>query len=83
MPIFPRGDKPDNKLRVANDKVNAIIAKIPDGKNVIWLDFNKKLMTADGVVEKDVMFDFLHLTEKGYGIWFDSMQGVLKDIIGR
>lgn len=83
MPIFPRGDKPDNKLRVANDKVNAIIAKIPDGKNVMWLDFNKKLMTADGVVEKDVMFDFLHLTEKGYGIWFDSMQGVLKDIIGR
>ena len=83
MPIFPRGETPDHKLRVANDKVNAIIAKIPDGKNVIWLDFNKKLMTADGVVEKDVMFDFLHLTEKGYGIWFDSMQGVLKDIIGR
>lgn len=83
MPIFPRSAKADDKRRLDNGKVNELIAKIPDGKDVIWLDFNSKFLTPDGTLEKDMMYDLLHPTQKGYEIWLESMSPVLRDIIGR
>lgn len=84
MPIFPRGADARDKRRVANDKINAIIAKIPDGKNVIWLDFNSKFLKADGAIDRETMTgDLLHLSEKGYEIWLEAMSPVLSGLIGR
>ena len=82
MPIFPRGEKPDDKLRVGNEKVNEIIAKIPDGKDVLWLDFNKKFLTEDGTLTKEVMNDLLHPNERGYQIWLDAILPVFREICG-
>ena len=83
MPIFPRNAKPDDKMRVANEKVNAIIAKIPDGKDVIWLDFNKNFLKEDGTLTKEVMNDLLHPNEKGYQIWLDAILPVFREICGK
>ena len=83
MPIFPRGERPDDKLRVANGKVNEIIAGIPDGKDVLWLDFNDRFLEPDGTLTKKVMNDLLHPNENGYRIWYDAMMPVLRELIGR
>ena len=83
MPIFPRNAKPDDKMRVANEKVNAIIAKIPDGRDVIWLDFNKNFLQEDGTLTKEVMNDLLHPNEKGYRIWLDAILPVFREICGK
>ena len=83
MPIFPRNAKPDNKMRVANEKVNELIAKIPDGKDVIWLDFNAKFLKEDGTLTKEVMNDLLHPNENGYRIWLDALMPVFREVCGK
>ena len=83
MPIFPRGARPDDRMRAANEKVNAIIAKIPDGKDVIWLDFNKNFLKEDGTLTKEVMNDLLHPNERGYQIWLDAILPVFREICGK
>ena len=37
-------------------------------------DLGDKFLSADGSISPEVMGDFLHPTEKGYGIWADAIQ---------
>ena len=83
MPIFPRGAKPDDRNRVANGKVNEIIRGLADGKDVRWLDFNDKFLEPDGTLTKKVMNDLLHPNENGYRIWWENMEPVVKEIVGK
>lgn len=80
-PIFPRGATADDENRLRNEAVNREIVRFADGRNVIWYDFNDKLMNADGTVSRDVMPDLLHLTPLGYEIWANELLGVLKDAL--
>ena len=75
-PIFPRG-KANDSARAANEKANALIRPFADGRRVIWLDVNAKLVDAKGDVPTDLASDRLHPTEKGYRIWFDALERVL------
>ena len=84
MPIFPRNAKPDDKARVANNRINAMVKEFPfAGKNVIWLDFNDKFLEPDGTLTTKVMNDLLHPNENGYRIWWENMQPVVKEIVGK
>ena len=82
MPIFPRGATADDKLRVNNEKVNAIIKDYADGQTVLWLDFNAKFLKEDGTLTKDVMNDLLHPNERGYDIWWSALEPVVQEIVG-
>ena len=84
MPIFPRNAKPDDKLRVANNRINAMVKEFPfAGKKVIWLDFNDKFLEPDGTLTKRVMNDLLHPNENGYRIWWENLGPVVKEIVGK
>ena len=83
MPIFPRNAKPDDRHRVANDKINALIKDCADGKDVRWLDFNDKFLEPDGTLTTKVMNDLLHPNENGYRIWWENMGPVVKEIVGK
>ena len=84
MPIFPRGAKPTDKLRAANNRINAMVKDLPfGGKDVIWLDFNDKFLEPDGTLTKKVMNDLLHPNENGYRIWWENLQPVVKEIVGK
>lgn len=82
MPIFPRGATADDKLRVNNEKANAIIKNYADGQTVLWLDFNAKFLTEDGTLTNDIMYDLLHPTEKGFQIWWNALEPVVQEIVG-
>ena len=73
-PIFPSGAKPNDPLRVTKDKTNAIIKGYADGKRVVWVDFNKRFLNADGTLNTTLMPDLLHPLEDGYRIWFDAIK---------
>lgn len=79
LPIFPRGEKADDGQRAKNNKTNEIIKGLADGKNIIWVDFNAKLVNEDGTISKDMMPDFLHPAAPGYEIWADAILPFLKD----
>ena len=82
-PIFPRGATTNDPMRVRNDLVNSVICKFADGSRVLWCDFNSKLLTADGVLEKSMANDLLHPGPAGYGIWADALKPYLDFALGR
>lgn len=84
LAVFPRGEKPTGKLSASNEKlkqVNAIIAKLDDGKNVFFLDIGSKFPQPDGALTKEIMYDFLHLTPAGYQIWADAISPKLAELM--
>ncbi|MDA3925858.1 MAG: GDSL-type esterase/lipase family protein [Kiritimatiellae bacterium] len=83
LPIFPRSGKPTDQSRVRNDRVNEIIKGYADGKRVVFVDFNKKLLEPDGTLSKEIMPDLLHPNAKGYGIWADAIMLIIKETLGK
>ncbi len=79
--IFPRGEKP-NPGREKNDKVNVVVAKLDDKKDVKYLDIGAKFLAEDKSISKEVMPDFLHLSEKGYQIWAEAILPTVKELMG-
>jgi lysophospholipase L1-like esterase len=81
--IFPRGEKPDAN-RATTEAVNQRIAAF-DGRGgvVTYLDIGDKFLGADRSISKEVMYDFLHPTAKGYGIWTAAMEPTLTRLLAR
>ena len=80
--VFPRGEKPDHPLRAAVKEINTAIAKFDDGgKTVQFLDIGDKFLQPDGSIAKEIMPDFLHLSEKGYQIWADALKEPLAALL--
>jgi lysophospholipase L1-like esterase len=78
--IFPRSEKPDERRQTVAD-TNALLKTIGEGgdgeramSRVHFLDLSDKFLEKDGTISKEVMPDFLHLSEKGYQIWAEAIQ---------
>ena len=83
LPVFPRGERPDDAKRRNNAAVNALIKPYADGESILWLDFTDRLVQADGTISKDLMPDFLHPREAGYRIWADAALPVFRAVCGK
>ena len=82
LAVFPRGEKASpNPGRDKLNQVNAIIAKLHDGKNIHFLDIGSKFLQPDGSILIDDMPDFLHLSEAGYQIWADAIGPKLTELM--
>ena len=77
LAIFPRGADAEDGLRRANEKVNALLPQLADGKQVIVLNINAAFLAPDGSLSKEIMPDLLHPNEKGYRLWAEAMQPTL------
>ena len=85
LAVFPRGETEEKaaKQRRVIKEVNERIKKLDDGgKTVRYLDIGEKFMNADGTISQEIMRDYLHLTEKGYQIWAEALDGPLKEMMG-
>jgi lysophospholipase L1-like esterase len=69
LAIFPRGATADDGARLVNDRVNAMLPQLADGKRVVFLDIGKAFLQPDGTLSKDIFPDLLHPNDKGYRIW--------------
>jgi lysophospholipase L1-like esterase len=84
LAVFPRGSKSDGAFGPQQEKlkqVNAIIAKLDDGKHVFFLDIGDKFVSGPGPISAEIMPDFLHLSEKGYQIWADAISLKLTELM--
>jgi len=81
--VFPRDEKPKTEARTKIAKLNAEIAKLEDKKSVRYLDVGAKFLAPDGSIPKEIMPDALHLSEKGYQIWAEAMEPLLKEMMGK
>ena len=81
-PILPRGQKPDDPLRVRTARASEAFRVFADGKRVLWCDFNDRMLAAGGILEKEMAPDFLHPRERGYEIWAEALKPYLDYAIG-
>jgi len=81
LAIFPRGEQPDDAQRRLNERVNAIISRFADGRDVVFLDIGKAFLDPSGRLSRDVMPDLLHPDEKGYAIWQRAMDASLQRLL--
>ena len=80
--IFPRGKAKDGQRRKNNDNVNKIIKNYPeDYKFVDYMDISKNFLNEDGSLSREIMYDLLHLTSKGYEIWAESLEEKIKELL--
>ena len=80
--VFPRGTNNADKRRKVNEGANTIFSKLANGKTVHYLDIGPKFLQKDGTLTKEIMPDLLHLSEKGYTIWAESIETKLKELLG-
>ena len=78
--VFPRGANNADKRRQVNEGTNAIFKKFADGSH--YLDIGPKFLEKDGTLSREIMPDLLHLSEKGYTIWAESIEAKLKELMG-
>jgi hypothetical protein len=81
LSIFPRSENPSaHRGKVL--MVNQIIHKLADGQNVFWIDFGHRFVTSDGLIPRDLMPDYLHLSKRGYEVWAEAIENRLSQLIG-
>lgn len=80
--IFPRGQNFSTQ-RGKILQINQALAKTADGRMIHYLDFGSQLIEADGSISKEIMPDYLHLSEKGYEIWAAAIEPKLKEMLGK
>jgi lysophospholipase L1-like esterase len=81
LSVFPR-DRKESASRKKVEAINAIIAKLDDGKKTRYLDVTAKFLDAQGEIPKDIMPDGLHPNAKGYDLWYEAMRPLLEEMIG-
>ncbi len=81
LAIFPRGKDESDARRQVNEKANAKIAALADGKQVHYLDIGKKFFNEDGQLTREIMPDLLHLSNKGYIIWAEAIEPSVKKLM--
>ena len=79
--IFPRGATPEVPQRVVNRETNELIAKFADGQRVHYLDISDKFLEDDGTLSKEIMPDLLHLNQKSYRIWAESIEPKVAELL--
>lgn len=74
--ILPRGHAKDD-VRKSIAKINEIIAKLDNGRDIKFLDIGNAFTDKMGDVPLENMPDLLHLSPKAYKIWADSIKDYL------
>jgi lysophospholipase L1-like esterase len=79
--IFPRDKAAGTAFRKKIAETNERVARLADGKAVVYRDIGPAFLAADGTLPADVMPDALHLSEKGYALWADAIDEPLKALV--
>lgn len=81
LDIFPRGEQ-FNEQRGQILQVNQALRRLEDGAFVHFLEIGDNFVQSDGSMDKEILPDFLHLSEKGYGVWASAIEPTLAALLG-
>ena len=79
--IFPCWERPDAPIRAKIKAANSIVEKFADGKRVFYVDFGSVFLNPDGTASKEILRDLLHLSPKGYELWYETMKPHLDEFL--
>ena len=78
--LLPRGERP-NPARDAVGEVNRRLATLEGRHGITYLDIGSAFLSPDGTIPKELMYDFLHPSAKGYEVWASSMAATLERLL--
>lgn len=80
MEIMPREEMPENPSRILINETNQILKKFAGENNITLLDISSEMLTYEGVLTKELTFDFCHPTDAGYQIWGNALRPYIDSI---
>ncbi len=84
LEIFPRGRNKDDWRRHRVSEINLVLRDLlKDRKNVELVNIGPLFMDKEGNLPKEIMPDFLHLSDQGYEIWGKTLAPMVKKKFGR
>ncbi|QIL90193.1 glycoside hydrolase family 3 protein [Microbulbifer sp. SH-1] len=81
LSIFPRDPKPGTPMREVNLGINNIIKGYADNEQIFYQEIYSEFLQPDGELTKEIMPDYLHLSESGYQIWAEAMEPTLSKLL--
>jgi lysophospholipase L1-like esterase len=88
--VFPRAakrpDKTATETRAADlhpkiKEINERIKKLDNGKTLVYKDIGEKFLDKEGNLPRAIMYDYLHLTARGYQIWADAIKDDVQKLL--
>jgi lysophospholipase L1-like esterase len=79
--LFPRGEQPNEQRDLAL-QVNQILQTWSTEEGISYADFGSAFMDGGGGIRRELMPDFLHLSEDGYRIWATAIEAWVKSTLG-
>jgi beta-glucosidase len=80
--VFPRSPLADDPLRRVNTAINDRLRTCADNQHIFYLDLSRHFLDDRGHLPQDLMPDYLHPSERGYQVWADGMEDVIKTLLG-
>ena len=81
LALFPRGASSDDPNRLVNQAVNERLRAFADQRHVFFLDLGPHFLDKAGRLSGDVMPDALHPNERGYRLWAEGMEDLVKKLL--
>ena len=81
LAVFPRGQSANDQLRRVNQAVNERLRPFADQRHVFFLDLGPRFLDKAGRLSEDVMPDALHPNERGYRLWAEGMEDLVKSLL--
>lgn len=78
--ILPRDEK-ESRVRRAITAVNRELRQLDDGARVKFVDIGAQFLDGNGNIAADIMPDGVHLTAKGYDLWYRSLEAILPEMM--
>jgi len=80
--VFPRGASADDPLRRLNAAINDRLRHYADNQQVFFLDLSWRFLDDQGRLSQNLMPDYLHPSERGYQVWADGMEDMIRKLLG-
>jgi beta-glucosidase len=81
LAVFPRSASADDPLRRLNAAINDRIRAYADQRQIFFLDLGPRFLDSQGRLFEEVMPDALHLSERGYRLWAEGMEDMVKQLM--
>jgi beta-glucosidase len=64
-----------------NAAINDRLRAYADNQHVFFLDLSRYFLDDQGRLSQDLMPDYLHPSERGYQVWADGMEDMIRKLL--
>jgi beta-glucosidase len=80
--VFPRSASANDPFRRLNAAINDRLRHYADNQQVFFLDLSRHFLDDQGHLTQDLMPDYLHPNERGYQVWAEGMEDMIRKLLG-